>query len=174
MKKNPQAEVVKKDEEVKKHVDKSDAHKLKDDFIRNYSLSRLGLKLVFFIDYHNYDPSAKTAQKATITVSETKFKDPLFKENYDAVSKFFHDILPDSTIIANFKKLGAIGIFRVYTYGFGDNPEQQKEFFSNRHIKTAFPDIKKLYYELIDEFVRYDDLKKLEIRQKEELMRKLP
>jgi hypothetical protein len=161
---------VKKEEEVKKYNDKSDAHKLKDDFIRNYSLSRLGLKLVFFIDYHTYDQAKP--DKSTKTVSEHKFKDPMFKENYEAVAKFFHDILPDSTIIANFKKLGAIGLFRVYTYGFGENPEQQKEFFSNRHIKTAFPDIKKLYYELIDEFVHYDDLKKLEVRQKEELGRK--
>lgn len=78
--------------------------------------------------------------------------------------------MPDSIVLANIKKQGAIGIFRVYTLGFGENPEQEKEFFSNRHIKTAFPDLKKLYYDLIDEFVHYDDLKKLEIRQRDEIL----
>lgn len=151
-------------------TDKHDPYKLKDDFIRNYSLSRLGLKLIFFIDYY-VTPERK--EKSTVTVSSQKFKDELFKENYDIVTKFIHEILPDSTVIPNFRKLGAIGLFKVYTYGLGENPEQEKEFFSNKQIKTAFPDIKKLYYDLIDEFVHYDDLKKLEVRQREELMSKL-
>lgn len=168
---NPKAveENKKEAEEAKKLAEKNDPYKLKDDFIRNYSLSRLGLKLIFFIDYH-VTPEKK--EKHTVTVSSQKFKDDLFKENYDAVTKFIHEILPDSSVLANFRKLGAIGLFRVYTYGFGENPEQEKEFFSNKHIKTAFPDIKKLYYDLIDEFVHYDDLKKLEVRQREELISK--
>ena len=165
----------KKEEEAahaaRRRMEANEASRLKDDFIRNYSLSRLGLKLIFFIDYH-ITPQ-KDEKKSTITVNSTKFEDELFKKNYDAVTKFIGDILPDSTIVANFRKLGAIGLFRVYTYGFGENPEQEKEFFSNRRIKVAFPDIKKLYYALIDEFVKYDDLKSLENRQKEELHRNL-
>ena len=165
----------KKEEEAaavaRRRQETSEAQKLKDDFIRNYSLSRLGLKLIFFVDYH-ITPVKKEEKNSTITVNSTKFDDALFKHNYDSVAKFIGDILPDSTIVANFRKLGAIGLFRVYTYGFGENPEQEKEFFSNRQIKVAFPDIKKLYYSLIDEFVKYDDLKSLENRQREELHRK--
>jgi len=144
-----------------------EAHKLKDDFIRNYSLSRLGLKLIFFIDYH-VTPQ-KDPAKQTITINETRIKDDLFSKNFNTVSKFLKDIMPDCTIIPNYRKAAAIGLFRIYTYGFGENPEQEMEFFSNKHIKTPFPDVKDLYYALIDEFVRYEDLKKLETRQKDEL-----
>jgi hypothetical protein len=169
---------AKKDEEAaaaRRRQEAQEAHRLKDDFIRNYSLSRLGLKLIFFIDYHATPlaPPGKEDVKRTININDKKFVDNDFKQNFDKVCKFFQEILPDSIIEARNQRLAAVGLFRVYTIGFGENPEQEKEFFSNRHAKTCFPSINKLYYALIDEFVKYDDLKNLEIRQRQQIESKL-
>jgi hypothetical protein len=169
-------EEKKKAEEKKQTEDKKEAEKLKDDFIQNYNLSRMGLKLHFFIDYHATPADRKddggdeeTKMKFTNTISPLKYVDDDYSKKFDEISTFLKEILPDCTVVGNRRKPEAIGIFKVYTYGLGEVPGVENVLFSNHKNKfPLFPKPSTLYYELINEFIKYDDLKKLETKQKAE------